>query len=90
MTTKVRDVATIVGRHRQDAVEDGRTCRACGRPWPCDVRLIAVALAVGEMRQVARSGNVAGALTSAARPMAPKSASRSRTRRASEAKPVPA
>jgi len=89
MKSNVRDVATIAGRHRQDAVEDGRTCRACGCPWPCDVRLIAVALDAGAMRRAAHPTTVAIVPTSA--PRVPINATtRSRTRRSPEVKPVPA
>jgi len=36
-------VHAIASRHFADADEGGRTCNACGRPWPCDVRsLIAI------------------------------------------------
>jgi hypothetical protein len=90
MKSNVRDVATIAGRHRQDAVEDGRTCRACGCPWPCDVRLIAVALEVGAMRRAAHSTTVATAPTSATVRVPIKAATRSRTRRSPEVRPVPA
>jgi hypothetical protein len=90
MKSNVRDAATIAGRHRQDAVEGGRTCRACGCPWPCDVRLIAVALEVGEMRRATHPTTVSVAPTSAADRVPIKAATRSRTRRSPEVTPVPA
>jgi hypothetical protein len=31
----------IVHRHHPDPSELGRVCRACGRPWPRDVRVLA-------------------------------------------------
>jgi hypothetical protein len=34
----------IIVRHVEDADEGGRTCRACGLPWPCDVRLLVDAM----------------------------------------------
>jgi hypothetical protein len=90
MKTNVRDVATIVHRHRQDAVEDGRTCRACGNPWPCDVRLIAVALEAGAKPQAARLTSVATTPSSAASRASLTPATRSRAHRAPQAKSVPA
>jgi hypothetical protein len=90
MKTNVRDVATIVHRHRQDAVEDGRTCRACGSPWPCDVRLMAVALEAGARRQAMRPTTVAPALTSVANRAPVAAATRSRAHRSSQVKSVPA
>jgi hypothetical protein len=45
MTRLPAAAQTIVGRHRADAAEFDRTCRACGRPWPCDVRLLGDILA---------------------------------------------
>ena len=90
MKSNVRDVAIIVSRHREDAVEGGRTCRACGCPWPCDVSLIAVALEAGAMRRAAHPASVASALTSAAARVPVKAATRGRTRRAPQVTPVPA
>ena len=43
MTTTTR-IESIVSRHHADPTESGRTCRACGRPWPCDVQQIATVL----------------------------------------------
>lgn len=46
----VSDMATndrmyaIASRHFADADEGGRTCNACGRPWPCDVRMLSAIL----------------------------------------------
>jgi hypothetical protein len=46
----VSDMATIdsmfaiTSRHVADADEGGRTCNACGRPWPCDVRTLTAML----------------------------------------------
>jgi hypothetical protein len=37
MTTSDRQIHAIAARHQADAEESFRTCRACGRPWPCDV-----------------------------------------------------
>ena len=37
-------VLAIASRHFADSDEGGRTCRACGRPWPCDVRQIVASL----------------------------------------------
>jgi hypothetical protein len=45
MTTATFDA--IVHRHRPDAAEQGRFCRSCGRPWPCDVRAIVDQLGPG-------------------------------------------
>jgi hypothetical protein len=90
MKTNVRDVATIVHRHRQDGVEDGRTCRACGSPWPCDVRLIAVALEAGARRQAMRPTTVAPAPAPIANRVPVAAASRSRAHRSPQVKPVPA
>ena len=36
----------IVARHRPEHDETDRCCVACGRPWPCDVELLARDLAV--------------------------------------------
>jgi hypothetical protein len=41
--TESHQIDTIVSRHHADESEDGRICRACGRPWPCDVARIASA-----------------------------------------------
>jgi hypothetical protein len=42
MTTATLDA--IVHRHHPDPTEQGRVCRSCGRPWPCDVRVLADAM----------------------------------------------
>jgi hypothetical protein len=44
MTLTSRQIQNVVSRHYEDLEDRGRSCRACGRPWPCDVRQIAVAL----------------------------------------------
>lgn len=31
----------IVARHRPALEEHDKCCQACGRPWPCDVELLA-------------------------------------------------
>jgi hypothetical protein len=49
--TTISALAIIV-RHVEDADEGGRTCRACGRPWPCDVRNLVDAM-TAEARLVA-------------------------------------
>jgi hypothetical protein len=41
--TKRNQIDTIVSRHHADESEDDRVCRACGRPWPCDVARIVAA-----------------------------------------------
>ena len=46
MTTPKQTIQSIAKRHFADDDEGGRTCHGCGRPWPCDVRKIVVALAV--------------------------------------------
>src|SRR5512132_618457 len=47
VSTMMNDTAlAIASRHIADTDEAGRTCRACGRPWPCDVRQIVAALTV--------------------------------------------
>jgi hypothetical protein len=40
-------VHAISSRHFADADEGGRTCNACGRPWPCDVRRLVGIVEVG-------------------------------------------
>jgi hypothetical protein len=44
MTLTSRQIQNVVSRHYEDPEDRGRSCRACGRPWPCDVRQIALAL----------------------------------------------
>jgi hypothetical protein len=44
MTLSSRQIQEVVSRHNEDPGDRGRSCRACGRPWPCDVRQIALAL----------------------------------------------
>lgn len=44
MTLTSRQIQDVVSRHYEDPEDRGRSCRACGRPWPCDVRQIALAL----------------------------------------------
>jgi hypothetical protein len=44
MTLTSRQIQQVVSRHFEDPADRGRSCRACGRPWPCDVRQIALAL----------------------------------------------
>jgi hypothetical protein len=48
-------VRAIASRHVADSDEGGRTCLACGRPWPCDVRQIVAALAADTPRKSAPS-----------------------------------
>ncbi len=48
MTTSDRLIHVIVARHQADAEESSRTCRACGRPWPCDVTRLSDAYASRE------------------------------------------
>jgi hypothetical protein len=43
MALTARQIQNVVSRHCEDSDEAGRTCLACGRPWPCDVRQLAVA-----------------------------------------------
>jgi hypothetical protein len=43
----------IASRHVADADEGGRTCNACGRPWPCDVRTL-TAMLDGSLRAAAQ------------------------------------
>ena len=38
-------INSIVSRHHADRAEADRACRACGRPWPCDVQQLAMAYA---------------------------------------------
>jgi hypothetical protein len=45
MSTFDQQIRAIVSRHAADAEESLRTCRACGRPWPCDVSRLADAFA---------------------------------------------
>ncbi|HET7030125.1 MAG TPA: hypothetical protein VFI34_06415 [Candidatus Limnocylindrales bacterium] len=45
----------IVHRHHPDPTELGRACRACGRPWPCDVRALADAIGRRHDRPAARA-----------------------------------
>jgi hypothetical protein len=45
MTTSEK-IDSIVTRHHADSVEGDRVCRACGRPWPCDVQQLAVAVSI--------------------------------------------
>jgi len=46
----------IVHRHHPDPSELGRVCRACGRPWPCDVRVLADVVRRPEPRREAGRG----------------------------------
>ncbi len=43
MALTARQIQGVVSRHLEDPDEAGRTCLACGRPWPCDVRQLAEA-----------------------------------------------
>ena len=43
MALTARQIQGVVSRHVEDTDEAGRTCLACGRPWPCDVRQLAEA-----------------------------------------------
>ncbi|HET7474316.1 MAG TPA: hypothetical protein VFJ71_14420 [Candidatus Limnocylindrales bacterium] len=56
MTTATLDA--IVHRHHPDPTEHGRVCRSCGRPWPCDVRVLVDAIgrspAVPTLRPIRR------------------------------------
>ncbi|HET9520503.1 MAG TPA: hypothetical protein VFO73_05635 [Candidatus Limnocylindrales bacterium] len=71
-------VLAIASRHVADSEEGGRTCRACGRPWPCDVRLIVAALEASPRKTRSIAGlTTNGATRRAASPVAP---SRSRRR----------
>jgi hypothetical protein len=69
-------VQAIASRHFADSDEGGRTCRACGRPWPCDVRQIVVALTMSPTA----TALVGGLTTNAARRVTPVVPSRSRRR----------
>jgi len=62
-----RLVRSIVTRHVADATEGARCCRACGRPWPCDVRTLATAL---DMQAAAPFGTESGRHLAAIRPSA--------------------
>ena len=50
----------IVHRHHPDPTELGRVCRACGRPWPCDVRALADAIGRPHDRPQTRSARRSG------------------------------
>jgi hypothetical protein len=67
----VLDMATkdsmfaITSRHVADADEGGRTCNACGRPWPCDVRTL-TAMLDGSIKPAAQRVSSAERRTSGA------------------------
>ena len=44
MTTGNATVSQIAKGHFADPDENSRSCRGCGRPWPCDVHQIVLAL----------------------------------------------
>ena len=67
-------VLAIASRHVADVDEGGRSCRACGRPWPCDVRQIVAALVVSPR------ATVHGASPATVRRTAPATATRTRRR----------
>ena len=64
MTTS-HQIDTIVSRHHADESEDDRVCRACGRPWPCDVARIVSAF------EAERQGALASASRRASRQTLP-------------------
>ena len=64
MTTN-HQIDSIVSRHHAEESEADRVCRACGRPWPCDVAQIASAF------EAQRSVAVASASRRATRRAAP-------------------
>jgi hypothetical protein len=71
-------VLAIATRHVADSDEGGRTCRACGRPWPCDVRLIVAAIEASPWKTRTIAGLTTNGVTRrVASPVAP---SRSRRR----------
>jgi hypothetical protein len=58
MALTARQIQGVVSRHVEDPDEAGRTCLACGRPWPCDVRQLAVAFGWTPKRAAASAANV--------------------------------
>jgi hypothetical protein len=71
-------VLAIASRHVADSDEGGRTCRACGRPWPCDVQLMVAAIEASPWTARSIAGlTTSGATRRVASPVAP---SRSRRR----------
>jgi hypothetical protein len=67
MALTARQIQGVVSRHVEDPDEAGRTCLACGRPWPCDVRQLAVAFGWTPKRAAA---SAATAATAGAEPVA--------------------
>jgi hypothetical protein len=71
-------VLAIASRHFADSDEGGRTCHACGLPWPCDVRQIIAVLAITPQATTRTDGPT----TNAARPLTLVASTRSRRRAA--------
>ena len=70
MALTARQIQGVVSRHVEDPDEAGRTCLACGRPWPCDVRQLAVAFGWTPKRAAASAATAATAATAGAEPVA--------------------
>ena len=71
MALTARQIQGVVSRHVEDPDEAGRTCLACGRPWPCDVRQLAEAFGWTPKRAAAASAATAAtAATAGAEPVA--------------------
>jgi hypothetical protein len=49
----------IVSRHQASAEEGGRCCDACGRPWPCDVSVLARELEIVNVASPALTASAA-------------------------------
>jgi hypothetical protein len=60
MALTARQIQGVVSRHVEDPDEAGRTCLACGRPWPCDVRQLAEAFGWTPKAAAAASAATAG------------------------------
>jgi hypothetical protein len=86
MKTSIAAIRDIASRHEADPAEVGRTCQACGRPWPCDVRRIALALALdGRTMQPTTKGSSPPPRVATAIPAAPGRVASPRRRQAAVA-----